>query len=221
MRIFPALTVCAILLLSAGSAQSQEFDFGAKIGFPISIIRINTNTIDHILGDEPEIVGDKPEIWSHYRDPRVGFNISVLGGYNISLRFHLGIEPGYIIKGTAFAGADSKLSLHYLNLPVILKYRISDRIGIVAGPEFSTLLKATVKFDGDSIDLKDYYDDRAETSLNIGLEYQATERFGLGLRYNHGLTKVSETEWTNELGELDSIDKEHNHYVLLYSTIHL
>lgn len=202
------------LLLTFTSAHSQSFDFGAKIGFPVSSIRITDQPQAHISAD-------KPEIWRHFFESKVGFNISALAGYNLSPKIHLGIEPGYIIKGANFDGSDSKLSLHYLNFPVILKFRVSNHIGVLAGPEFSTLLKATLDFDGDNIDMKDFYDDVNEISLNIGVEYLATEKFGFGFRYNHGLTKVSETVWTDELGEIDSICKENNSYILLYSTIHL
>lgn len=214
MRIIKALTIVALLSVPVTDSWSQGFEFGGKVGLPISNIRLTDMPSQHINSD-------KPEIWMHFFESKIGFNISAFGQYSINSKVDIRIEPGYIVKGANFSASESKLSLHYLNLPILARFNVSNRVGILAGPEFSMLLKASLDFDGDNIDMKDFYDDANELSLNIGVEYLATERFGFGFRYNHGLTKVSKTVWTDDEGEIDGICKETNHYVLLYSVLSL
>ncbi len=201
-----------LFLISCSKSYSQVFEYGFKIGITMSDIRMTDMPESHVNVD-------KPDIWRHDFDPRIGFNVSVTAGYYISSNIYLGIEPGYILKGANFSSSESKLDLHYWNLPIILKYKISDGIGIYLGPEFSKLINAELDFDGRIIDLDNFYNDQIEVSVLLGVDYEATKYFGLGIRYNYGLTKVSETKWTDESGNTDSICKENNHYLLFYATL--
>lgn len=202
--------VTAILCLTAfGCAYGGDFQYGVKLGMVRSDIRMTDRVYDHIDLD-------KPDIWRHYFTPKLGLNFGAFGGYYVTEDIYLGIEPGYIIKGAGFSDENSKLSLDYLNLPVIVKYKISDRIGLLAGPEFSALVKASLDYNGLIIDMKEFYDTGIETSVLFGVEYEATEQFWLGLRYSYGLTTVSETVWYDEAGEVLGAVKEHNQYFMLY-----
>lgn len=206
-----AATVSVILsLLAVTGVRAGDFQYGGKIGMTRSDIRMTDMVSNHIDTD-------KPDIWRHDFIPKLGANASVFGVYQVGPEVYLRAEPGYILKGANFNDDNSKLSLHYLNLPILLKYQFSDRWGLLAGPEFSTLLKANLDVNGVNIDMKEFYDTGIETSVNVGIEYAATEQFWLGLRYSHGLTKVSETTWYDETGDVLGVVKEYNHYWLLYA----
>jgi len=201
-----------LFLTSSIKNYSQQFEYGIKIGIVISDIRMSDMPESHVNVD-------KPDIWKHDFDSKLGINISAIVGYHLNPKIYLGLEPGYILKGANFDASESKLDLHYWNLPVILKYMISDRMGIYLGPEFSKLINAELNFDGRTIDMDDFYNDIIEISILMGIDYQPVEYLGFGVRYNYGLTKVSQTKWTDELGNIDSICKENNHYILLYATL--
>jgi len=200
-----------VSLFAASSTFAQSFEYGIKIGVPISDISITNMPDTHINSD-------KPEIWKHYFYSKVGINVSLIGGYCLSSKIYIGIEPGYILKGANFDASESKLDLHYWNLPVILKYRISDRLGICFGPEFSKLITAELDFDGRIINMDSFYD-KVEASALFGVEYQAIKYFRLGIRYNYGFTKVSETNWFDESGNIYNSCKENNYYLLMYATL--
>lgn len=210
MKNYAATVSIILCLITSVGIRAAGFRYGGKIGMSRSNIRMADRVTVHIDAD-------KPDIWRHYFTPKIGVNASVFGEYQIGPEFFLRAEPGYILKGAGFSDDASKLSLHYLNLPILVKYQVSDRWGIYAGPEFSTLLKANLDYNGLSIDMKDFYDTGVETSVNVGLEFAATDEFQLGLRYNHGLTKVSETVWYDEAGSVLGAVKEYNDYWLLYA----
>lgn len=204
------ITVTAILCLTAfASAYGGDFQYGVKLGSTLSSIRMTDRVYNHI---DP----DKPDIWFHYFTHKLGLSFGAFGGLYVSESIYLGIEPGYVIKGANFSDGNAKLNLSYLNLPVIVKYKVSDRIGILAGPEFSTPVTATLDYNGLEIDMKEFYDTGMETSVLLGVEYEATDQFALGLRYSYGLTKISETIWYDETGEVLGAVKEFNEYLLFY-----
>lgn len=212
MRMTNACIVVILCLVTFTGSRAGEYRYGFKIGLPISDIRMTDMPDEHINVD-------KPDIWRHDFGSKLGVNLSAFGTYQVAPQVYLGIEPGYILKGANFTESSSKLDLHYVNLPVVLKYEISDRVGIHLGPEFSILLKANLDFNGFTIDMKDFYDSGIETSVFLGAEYEAIELLGLGIRYSYGLTKVSETVWTEESGDIDSISKENNYYLLFYAAL--
>lgn len=194
------------------SAQCQKFEFGIKTGPVISNIGLSDLVSHHVNPD-------KPDIWFHYFTAKVGFNISLNIAYNISSKFFVGFEPGYILKGANFSDSESKLDLHYLNLPMIIQYNIGEKTNIYFGPEFSYLLNAELDFDGDKIDMDNFYNEKTETSIFLGVNYFISNGLGIGIRFNYGLTKVSETVWLDEAGNLIGKTKENNYYSLLYMSI--
>lgn len=202
------LTCC---LLASRAGYSQCLEYGMKLGIPISHILIVHATYNHINVD-------KPEIWKHYFVARPGFNISLRGGYQLNPKVFLGIEPGYILKGIGFDDYNARLFLHYWNLPLLFKYTPSKSLGLCLGPEFALCSGAQLTFEGRDIDMNDFYEP-FETSFFIGVEFKASDNVGLGFRYNIGLTKISETQWSDESGNVLGIDKESNHYFLFYMTL--
>ncbi len=209
MKRINTIAIMILCLTAFNAAYAGDFQYGFKLGTPISNIRLTDRVYEHYDAD-------KPLIWMHYFTPKFGLNFSGFGGYYVTDEIYVGIEPGFIIKGAGFSDENSSLSLQYFNLPILMKYELSDRWRILAGPEFSTLVKASLDYNGLDIDMKEFYDNGVETSVNLGVEYTATDQFWLGVRYNYGLTKVSETLWYNETGDLLGAVKEYNYYWLFY-----
>ena len=198
------ITVC--LTTITNYLYSQNFEYGIKVGLPISCIGYSNRLNTHIHTD-------KTYDWMHYFKPRIGLNIGLIGRYNISSKISLRIEPGYILKGANFSSSSAKLDLHYWHLPIIGEYKISDNIGIYIGSEFSKLIKANLG----SINLDSFYNEMIETSILMGAERNISKNVGIGVRVNYGLTKVSETKWMDEEGIVYGTVKENNYYTLLYA----
>ncbi|MFC2086148.1 porin family protein [Bacteroidota bacterium] len=209
MKALRLLLIYIFITTFSTEAHCQKFEYGFKTGVVISNIDM-TNMVTHHVNP------DKPLIWFHYFTPKTGINISLNLGYNISSKIQIGIEPGYILKGANFSDSDSKLDLHYLNFPIAVQYKPGEKTSFYLGPEFSHLLNAKLEFDGSEIDMKSFYDEKTETSIIFGANYFFSKSFCLGLRLNYGLTKISETVWTDEIGDLIGRVNEYNYYTLLY-----
>jgi len=58
-------------------------------------------------------------------------------------------------------------------------------------------------------------------SLLPVVEHKLTRFIGLGMRYNHGLTKISKTRWYGEQDRLLGIVKENSYYLLFYTAMRI
>lgn len=198
------------LMLCSVFAFSQEIKFGANVGLNLSNLR----------GDYPT------EIDEH--NSKIGFHIGGFAEYSINEKFTLQPEllfstqgntygyKDYYGGGSYYDGADYNLKLNYLNLPVILKYKIIEKLSIDFGPQIGYLMSAKTKIDitEDSRDPSQNYSveidmlndgtydlggttikskasaNRIDFSMNIGASYDISEKIFLQGRYNLGLSTV-------------------------------
>jgi hypothetical protein len=189
---------------------SQEIKFGAKVGLNLSNLR----------GDYPTGIDE--------HNSKIGFHIGGFAEYEINDKFTLQPEllfstqgntygyKDYYGGGSYYDGADYNLKLNYLNLPVILKYKIIEKLSIDFGPQIGYLMSAKTKIDvtEDSRDPSQNYSveidmlndgtynfggttvqgkasaNRLDFSLNLGASYDITEKIFLQGRYNFGLSTV-------------------------------
>ncbi len=189
---------------------SQEIKFGAKVGLNLSNLR----------GDYPTGIDE--------HNSKSGFHIGGFAEYEINDKFTLQPEllfstqgntydyKDYYGGGSYYDGADYNLKLNYLNLPVILKYKIIEKLSIDFGPQIGYLMSAKTKIDvtEDSRDPSQNYSveidmlndgiynfggttvqgkasaNRLDFSLNLGASYDITEKIFLQGRYNFGLSTV-------------------------------
>ena len=189
---------------------SQEIKFGAKVGLNLSNLR----------GDYPTGIDE--------HNSKIGFHIGGFAEYEINEKFTLQPEllfstqgntygyKDYYGGGSYYDGADYNLKLNYLNLPIILKYKIIEKLSIDFGPQIGYLMSAKTKIDvtEDSRDPSQNYSveidmlndgtynfggttvqgkasaNRLDFSLNLGTSYDITEKIFLQGRYNFGLSTV-------------------------------
>ena len=194
-----------IILLLLQIVKSDQIHYAIKTGVPISNILYTNRVTTHIMPD-------KPYIWMHHFNPRAGFNFALGVDYNLGQKFYVCIEPGYLLKGAKFHDYSSSLDLHYINVPLILKYRVSDNLRLTLGSEFSKLIKANLG----SIDLSDFYNKRIEISCISGFEYRFNENINFGLQLSLGLNKISETKWMDENNVVYGVVGEKSIYILPY-----
>jgi hypothetical protein len=138
---------------------------------------------------------------------RFGINAGPIAQINIGKMFFVQSELLYSLKGFKYEYEDSTwsdhatISLHYINLPVLLGFKPGKNFSIKLGPEIGRLLSArneTAKIDISNI----YYD--FDFGADLGLSY-SFKNLAFDLRYNYGIKKVINLlrtdAWGNPFGE--------------------
>ncbi len=189
--------ILSVLALAAfGTANAQEFKFGVKAG--VNLANLKTDLVDDAK-------------------MKVGFNAGALGELMITDKFGLQAELLYSMQGAKTEDfedygfgetyrSEDKITLSYVNLPILAKYYIVKGFHVEAGPQLGILVSAKDKyettetyedFDGTLVtekysETEDIKDDLKgiDFSFNIGLGYDFTENFFAGARYNIGLTNI-------------------------------
>lgn len=145
---------------------------------------------------------------------RGGANFFNFGGEDVSENdytnragFHAGIyasflgegpvtlEPGvfYSIKGTQNDdGINSRAVLDYVDVPVLVRFRLGEGFNIFGGPQVSFLAKS--KFEGDFGDSTISFDTDAvqstDAGLVVGVGYNLPQGFNIQGSYDYGMTPV-------------------------------
>lgn len=163
-----------VLMLLSSLVQSQSWDLGGKAG--VNIAKLNV-----VDGAKTSSI--------------VGFH---LGGYASTQVFEqFKIQPEIQISFQGYENeVQESISLVYFNVPIMIKYFLSDQFNVHAGPQFGFLISAE--------DEREDFLKSTDIGISAGAEYQLIEKVGIGGRYTMGLNNildVSETtsEWKNRL----------------------
>ena len=95
--------------------------------------------------------------------------------------------------------AKATWELHYLNLPVMVDYRIWNGLSLQGGMEFGRLMSARLKSAGENVDGGLFFEDY-DLGLVAGLEYQIKGGFFVGARHIFGIYSIQELELTGQNG---------------------
>lgn len=167
------LVSLVLVILCSATLWAQGIGFGIKAGANIS----NTN----ISSDD----------YSLDTKSKFGFHGGVFFTFMFSEK--LGIQPEllYSTQGSEYdeSSFDGKLTIDYVNIPVLLRYNINETFSVHAGPQFGILLKAEEEFDGDTGDVKDDFKS-SDISGAFGIEVDLPMKLGFGARYVLGLSNV-------------------------------
>lgn len=178
MKITKSLIPAAALLIIAAvfttAAEAQILPkFGVKGG-------LNYSTLNNM--DDAEY--------------KAGFSAGVFADIAIPAT-PVSVQPEllYTTYGAGFENTDLKMNLSYLQIPVLVKFGFPTPVAnphVFFGPYMGFLLKADVKADDFSMDIKD------ETkSTDFGVAVGAgidIKKFTVGLRYTAGLTNIDDPE---------------------------
>ncbi len=104
----------------------------------------------------------------------------------------LSLQPEALYSGQGSGiKADSvngKYNFQYINVPVLIKYKIINILAVETGPQFGLLVGAKAKADGGaSTDIKDQLK-TSDFGWTLGLSLLLPMHFGVDARYNLGLT---------------------------------
>lgn len=158
-----------ITFMVFGFANAQSTKFGVKGGLNIS-----------------NFTGYQEDVKS-----LAGFHI---GGFaEIKLAKKFAIQPEFLFstQGTTIEGyngdSNTNVKVNYLNIPILAKYYITDAFSVEAGPQIGFLLSAKSRGE----DINDLFKS-TDYGLNLGIGYDFTENFALGLRYTIGLSDIAD-----------------------------
>jgi len=164
-----------VSLLAADTASAQDMRFGVRGG-------VNFSTVNQ-----------ESSLGSDGFTMRQGLVAGAFFGVPLGW-VDLQPEVLYASKGAALdlQGIDSKLVLDYLEIPVLARWRLGQRLYVAAGPAVAWRLKAAsrTKFSGatEEMDLGD-----SVKGYDVGVVGAVAVRFGKVVvdgRYTHGLTDI-------------------------------
>lgn len=103
---------------------------------------------------------------------------------------------------------DYQTYFHYLSLPVLLSYDITNRLSVYGGTELSILAETSSK---KSSELYNQFD----VGLNVGIGFLAHKNIQLFARYNYGLLPVLDYYKIDEVGDMSPIKDIRNQNLMI------
>ena len=183
------LFILAIAIAATGSVNAQDVKIGAKVGLNLASI-----TGGDVYGEDS--------------DTKIGFNQGLFAEISLSDKFIFQPELLFSTQGNVYKQGSFDdlikitIELDYLNIPLLIKYAVSDKFALEFGPQLGFLLSANtdvegILFDNETIsvrqDVKDSFKS-IDLGLNFGISIDVSEKVMIGARYNLGLSNISDEE---------------------------
>lgn len=157
------------------------------------------------------------------------FNAGVFAEFPVSEFISIQPELLYSRKGAELVydnivSGTAKFKLNYIEAPVLLKFNLGENFNIHAGPYFAYLIDAKVTNESDSgnFDFEENYDNDDFNKFDVGLAAGVGvnfEGFGVGVRYNYGLSTVGKER--SVAGQTYTLPDGKNSNLSLYVTLAL
>jgi len=142
------LLFAAIAVFAFGFTNAQETKFGAKAGVDLATAKVK------ILGTTASA-------------SETGF---FLGGFaNIGLSEKFSVQPELLYVAIT--------DLNFISVPVLAKYNVAEKFGIIAGPSLNYFLDAE--------------EDEFKLNVDFGAIYDITEEIDVNAKYSLGMGDVS------------------------------
>jgi opacity protein-like surface antigen len=178
------LLIVVVTLLGLGNANAQEVKLGAKLGLNLSSLRSDMDF-----------------------DSKIGFNLGVFAEINLSDKLIFQPELLYSTQGASleqsFDSNSFKItnSVDYLNIPLTLKYGVTDKLFLEFGPQLGFLLSGESKYEetyggettSETEDIKEFTNS-IDFGLNFGVSFDIAENIMIAARYNLGLSNIIDEE---------------------------
>ena len=128
-------------------------------------------------------------------DSRLGFHGGLFAHIHLAPQWALQPELLYSAEGGKLDfgnGEEATFKNDYINIPVMLQYMFDNGFRIEAGPQLGLLASSKVEDqNGVEDDAKDSFKS-TNVSIGFGLNYLTHSGFGLGGRYNLGVSNIAE-----------------------------
>jgi len=160
---------------SAYHTRPAKVQFGAKIGLSLSNTDFNRGF--------PVPAMPVGTTW------QPGFTIGFLVQVPVGRGFSLQQEYLFSQLGGKVSATGTTYTLRYLSLPLLLKYGVSPRLAVLAGPQADLLIQANQQVSGTTTDITHDTEERS-VGATAGLEYYLLPHLSLMARYVHGLNHI-------------------------------
>lgn len=154
-----------VCLLGSGNLCFGQGDFGLKGGLNVA-----------------NIVGDSEGVSS-----KTGFNAGIFISGELSDNVAMQFEVMYSQQGASAGGIN--VNYNYVNVPIIMKFFVSDEINIQVGPQLGVLASAKL---GD-FDVRDQVSD-LDGAIALGFGYESSSNVIVDFRYNLGITDTASND---------------------------
>lgn len=148
-------------------------------------------------------------------DAKLSYLLGAVVTFSIYDRFSLQTELLYSNKGvrTDLDGISGTISdnYHYLSVPLLIRYQVTEQLGVGIGPELGYLLGAYQRSDvsGSNPIPVDRFYKPWDVAVNLDVQYDLLEKLSLGLRYNLGVYDVTKRyERTDNRGDVFVLDND-------------
>jgi hypothetical protein len=165
------LLVAAFTITLANAQTSSNIMFGLKAGANFS----------NWTGDD----SDDAEILT-------GFHAGATVNIPFGNMWAVQPEIMFSTEGAKFEGG--KLVQNYIRIPVLFQYVNTSGFYAETGPSIGFLMTAEAKEDGvEDADMKEFFNS-TDFSWTLGLGYKTKSGFGIGARYNMGLSSIAKED---------------------------
>jgi hypothetical protein len=136
---------------------------------------------------------------------RTSIHLGIISEIIISDKVSL--QPEILYSGQGYSGKTtpgfSRSKYDYLNLPILAKIYLSEKISIETGPQIGFLISAKEKTETDKITIENQ--NNIDFGLNIGLAYELNSGVFFQTRYNLGLSNVNQSNSSDALRYSNSV----------------
>lgn len=125
-------------------------------------------------------------------DPLVGYHFGGTIGFKLNDRFSIREDILYSLQGaktTSDILGKQDIRLHYMTIPILLRYRTKSGFYVEGGAQAAMLIKEDVP--GLSGDQK--FAKKVDAGAVGGIGFHSKMGLGIGVRYIYGLTKIGDT----------------------------
>ncbi|HEX7844934.1 MAG TPA: porin family protein [Chitinophagaceae bacterium] len=157
-----------LLLVNATFAQ-HSVEFGIKAGLNFANLKDDANSSTEV---------------------RTGWHAGGLAHIHINRQFAIQPELMYSSQGAEYPG-NNKLKFNYVNIPVLGQYMFGEGFRLQTGPQFGILASTKLKSGDAETDVDDGFK-ALDFAWSFGTGYLSPKGIGVDLRYNLGLSNISE-----------------------------
>jgi hypothetical protein len=185
-----------LLILSSISASSQA-RFGIKLGVNVS---------DLILRSDGDESYSFPYEFSSTVNPLVGVSLKA----PLNERFSFMAEMEVKSKGYQIKAHKEIFYITYLSVPLLIRYDPHERLFFCFGPEIGFALSQHVKIKGRFNEFG-LIDIGKDFSMNLAAGARFRDNLEVALRYNPSISRLSQTNFTDDSGQLkNTVTSYHN-----------
>ena len=152
------------------------------LALSLTLFHLNAQNSKHTIGIMGG--GSFSTISNYEGDLLLGLTGGIYYEWKLSDRLAFQSNILYVQKGEMGKNNISALKLHYINMPIMLKYYITAEFSISTGINSDFLVGVTAN----NIDKNDFKN--TDWGIPIGLSYLLSDKIELGVTYNLGLTKI-------------------------------